>query len=75
MLINCYLHRLIIATMQFNENHERAQDITKSGNEQIRIVYPKQNKESTIPKLFQYHKHSVRILMCFYPFQQKVQKI
>ena len=37
--------------MQFNENHGRAQAITKSGNEWIRIVYPKQKQGEYTPKI------------------------
>ena len=50
-IIDIYLHRLIIAAMHFNENYGRAQAITKSGNERIRIVYPKQKQGEYTPKI------------------------
>ena len=37
--------------MHFNENFGRAQAITKSGNECIRIVFPKQKQGEYIPKI------------------------
>ena len=50
-IIVIYLHGLIIAAMHFNENYGRAQAITKSGNEQIRIIYPKQKQGEYTPKI------------------------
>ena len=37
--------------MHFNENHGRAQAVTKAGGERIRIVYPKQKQGDFTPKI------------------------
>ena len=37
--------------MHFNENYGRAQAITKTGAERIRIVYPKQKQGDYTPKI------------------------
>ena len=41
LAFNEIVNRLLIAAMHFNENYGRAQAITKTGAERIRIVYPK----------------------------------
>ena len=48
---NQILRSLIITAMHFNENFGRAQTITKSGNEWIRIVFPKQKQGEYTPKI------------------------
>ena len=45
------MHRLIIAAMHFNKNFGRAQAITKSGSERIRIFSPKQKQGEYTPKI------------------------
>jgi len=37
--------------MHFNENFGRAQAITKSGTERIKLVYPKQKQGEYTPKI------------------------
>ena len=39
-----------MATLHFNEDYNRSQAKTASGNEQIRIVYPKHKQGEFTPK-------------------------
>ena len=39
-----------MAALHFNENYNRAQTKTASGNERIQIVYPKHKQGEFIPK-------------------------
>lgn len=43
--------RLLVAAMHFNENYGRAQALTKSGSERIRVVFPKQKHGEFTPKI------------------------
>ena len=45
----CY--RLLVAAVHFNENLGRAQAVTKSGVERIKIVFPKQKADEFTPKI------------------------
>ena len=50
--IHNYIYfRLLVAAMHFNENFGRAQAVTKSGKERIRIVFPKQKHGEFTPKI------------------------
>ena len=51
LAFNEIVKRLLIASMHFNENYGRAQAITKTGAERIRIVYPKQKQGDFTPKI------------------------
>ena len=43
--------RLLLAAMHFNENFGRAQTVTKSGRERMKIVFPKQKQGEFTPKI------------------------
>ena len=43
-------YRLLMAELHFNENHNCAQAKTASGNERIRILYPKHKQGEFTPK-------------------------
>ena len=43
-------YRLLMAALHFNKNYNRAQAKRASGNERIRIVYPKHKQGEFIPK-------------------------
>ena len=43
--------RLLLAAMHFDENFGRAQAVTKSGRERMKIVFPKQKQGEFTPKI------------------------